>query len=415
MADEPNRLVEQALKKAAEQRRQNAVPELHPATRRMLQDEVKRTYRTGAKREGNWLRAILPHLAVAGAITVVLGVILYGFKSKQETVATASVPEPQPTMEERGRVEQLQKVEAAADASPAPVELGLQVESREEDAKQKEAKDSLKLEGPAQAPATVAPRVQPEGGTEGVNIRRYGLIPAKTEAVAEPEIVRERLVDTNVKFTAEQPAPAKVVIDAAAVPAETLALLTNVEQVPPPPLAQVPVGEAAKAMNLGAAFRRDFVAVTNMGQPAPMMLAKFQLEQLGEQVRFTETNGFVYVGSLISHSSLPKDYFSASNLAEAQVRTTTASTRARPALPGLTPTNYPPPPGTAAWMFRATGFSQTLGREVIFEGQYFDPTNRVPAREQVSTNRPRLEMPTVLGRVTTDGTNWNTVRAVAPR
>lgn len=101
MPDEPNKNVEEQLKSWAQTRRGEAgAPfELHPATRRLLQGEVARTFAKPAAEQpavkGAWWKLLWPRLAVAGSICALL-VILFGlsgptlFKAKSKTERIAA-------------------------------------------------------------------------------------------------------------------------------------------------------------------------------------------------------------------------------------------------------------------------------------------------------------------------------------
>ncbi|HKI72906.1 MAG TPA: hypothetical protein VKA81_11045 [Verrucomicrobiae bacterium] len=117
MPDEPNRNVEDELKAWAQKRRDEAYApfELHPATRKMLQDEVARTFpkksdlaadigRQATLGEpnhpspyvGGWLKKFWPRFALVGSLCValvaVVGILLPGLarsKSKAQQVALA--------------------------------------------------------------------------------------------------------------------------------------------------------------------------------------------------------------------------------------------------------------------------------------------------------------------------------------
>jgi len=117
MPDEPNRNVEDELKAWAQKRRDEAYApfELHPSTRKMLQDEVARTFpkksdlaadigRQATLGEpnhpspyvGGWLKKFWPRFALVGSLCValvaVVGILLPGLarsKSKAQQVALA--------------------------------------------------------------------------------------------------------------------------------------------------------------------------------------------------------------------------------------------------------------------------------------------------------------------------------------
>ena len=80
MPEQPDKSIEEQIKAWAEKRRaETGAPfELHPATRRLLQDEVRRTYPKNsvepASQSRGWLRLIWPRVAVTSSLCLVLGV-----------------------------------------------------------------------------------------------------------------------------------------------------------------------------------------------------------------------------------------------------------------------------------------------------------------------------------------------------
>src|SRR5262245_29665765 len=82
MPEEPNRNVEDQLRAFAQKRRDEGGPpfELHPATRKLLQDEVARTLvkpklAEQPAPEVPWWKILWPRLAIAGSICALLVVI----------------------------------------------------------------------------------------------------------------------------------------------------------------------------------------------------------------------------------------------------------------------------------------------------------------------------------------------------
>ena len=68
MPDEPNKQMDETLRAYAQERRKAPEVSLHPATRNLLQAEVKRAF--GSRSAFPWwrnLRAFWPHLAFGGA------------------------------------------------------------------------------------------------------------------------------------------------------------------------------------------------------------------------------------------------------------------------------------------------------------------------------------------------------------
>src|SRR5439155_23875280 len=100
MPDEPNRNLEEQLAAWARKRRDEAgAPfELHPATRKLLQDEVAQTFPKKsdkpAQKSAGWWRILWPRFAFAGwlclALVAVVGLLLPSLsksKSKGEQIA----------------------------------------------------------------------------------------------------------------------------------------------------------------------------------------------------------------------------------------------------------------------------------------------------------------------------------------
>jgi hypothetical protein len=73
MPEDPNNRMDEMLKTYAEQRRKNPDIQIHPATRRMLQDEVARVYPSSQKKSGalEVLRRFWPQLAIGGALALI--------------------------------------------------------------------------------------------------------------------------------------------------------------------------------------------------------------------------------------------------------------------------------------------------------------------------------------------------------
>ena len=85
MPEDPNTKMDELLRKYAEERRKVADPQMHPATRKMLQGEVSRVYPRSSGGEG-WLgkmRSFWPQYAIGlAAVIVLLGLIIPGQLSK---------------------------------------------------------------------------------------------------------------------------------------------------------------------------------------------------------------------------------------------------------------------------------------------------------------------------------------------
>ena len=99
MPEEPNRNIEEQLKACAQKRRDEAGGplELHPVTRKRLQDEVARTYsvRVGQPApKPDWRALLWPRLALAGSICALLAILVglllpAAYKSKLNSMQLA--------------------------------------------------------------------------------------------------------------------------------------------------------------------------------------------------------------------------------------------------------------------------------------------------------------------------------------
>src|SRR5678815_5934732 len=102
MADEPNTRMDETLKAYAGKRRQEAgAPfDLHPATRRVLQGEVARTYKRAP--EASWLWRVIalwPRIAFAAtciAITVSLVLVVMPKERVMEMAKVSPAPAAEP-------------------------------------------------------------------------------------------------------------------------------------------------------------------------------------------------------------------------------------------------------------------------------------------------------------------------------
>ena len=141
MPDEPNRNVEDQLKTWAQKRREEAEApfELHPATRKMLQEEVARTFRKeldaplGKPKDppsyvgghaGGWLKMFWSRFALTGslcvALVVVVGILFLGItKSKFKSQQLALVRE-----QEKARPSEAARRDAPAQFAPGSSRAG---------------------------------------------------------------------------------------------------------------------------------------------------------------------------------------------------------------------------------------------------------------------------------------------------
>jgi hypothetical protein len=204
MPDEPNRNVEEQLKSWAQKRREEAgAPmELHPATRKLLLDEVTRTYReqnAQQKREPkpSWLMLFLPKpvwalplLVVTAIATSLLLPSLSGAKSKRSRIVELARQN-----EAKQSVEILQRDSLAKDKNKSVESLAPR--------QQMEKTSTSSTETPATPPPASAP-VLNETASAGARAKEAGQ--TKFEKGAET-VVRREVGTEAADAVKQQPTP----------------------------------------------------------------------------------------------------------------------------------------------------------------------------------------------------------------
>src|SRR5688572_29928144 len=90
MADDLNKKMDAMLRAYAKKRGETPVEQMHPATRRMLQDEVRRVHGGSVSARGRW-RVYLPRFAFAAAICLVIGLTAAVLKTSPREQRLAAV------------------------------------------------------------------------------------------------------------------------------------------------------------------------------------------------------------------------------------------------------------------------------------------------------------------------------------
>ena len=126
MPDEPNKKMDEMLRSYAQERRKAPDVPLHPATRNLLQAEVKRVFGSSQPATPWWrnLRAFWPQLTFAGGLCLIFG------------IAVLSLRQPSRTSEQ-SRTETLSVTQKVGKDMSVP-ELAKQVKKVEEPAKPQE-------------------------------------------------------------------------------------------------------------------------------------------------------------------------------------------------------------------------------------------------------------------------------------
>jgi hypothetical protein len=427
MSDQPQRPAEQALRDYAEQRRAQSPPtELHPATRRLLQGEVTRTY--GAKAAPAARPAAVPWLATwwgrlalgAPALAAIVVVVVVLNRERKLHLALNTGPAPAAT----------QEIEAAGKPATAPasteftdaaiagaaaehrsLKVGRDISVATTDAKSETlvGLDEMRRKQPAETPV-------PDRSLRGASLESLNPSGAPDGAFSSTgQVMLTATTATRGGFgvAADKDAvgtPAAP-MSAAAAPAQredksyglqlaergTTKQMARAEPPPPPtaaPTAQSGIAPAAGLAfsKLGAAYsapagqvmnRQQFVQSDdraalrrNFNSPAPSpVLNSFQFENTGHLVQITDADGSVYSGQIVGLAD------AAGPPAEAKAEEQAASQRLRVneslavgtanSFSGNTQLNQSAVAQNI--FFRVQGTNRTLQQPVEFEGNLLLP------------------------------------------
>ena len=413
MPDEPNKKMDEMLRAYAEERRKAANLELHPATRNVLQGEVTRVFgRAPTPRWWKRLRAFWPQLAFGGSLCLILGIAVLSLRqpppTEQKNAVESSVglsdSEASKSVEKKAdQIETLtsQGVPAIStetdrppiDAVAPPENRGLEPERTLTESRERNFTRTVRPQESAGASPRSALRRTESAPAVGREATLADIPPAERETLskAESEVTQAKPIESSRRSTAADDSLAS------GPPANKLAVSA------PAPVAALPgpaISRAVELTNLGAARRLNFVqlSATNSraGAAVPAatpVLAAFQVEQFGTNVRFLDRDGSVYVGALepaAAFATLERKDGSSQNA------------------------------GPANYSFRVQGTNLSLGTDLLFTGQYFEPTNSAPTSLDTFAIAPRAApRPTnqarhlIIGNATIGATNQVPVRAVS--
>lgn len=359
MSSEPNRKIEDLLKRYAEQRKaaSSADFEFHPATRNLLQGEVARTFgKTGTEKKKSSLLLLWPRLAIAGAFTAMLVFTVMMLNKPQRELKVAQSPAeivaPVPV---QSRVVEVSKpdLDASADKAALPTleTAAVQTEpSANLFAKRDDALRSRTLSDETRSEVKLSEPIQPPVPAE-----------RKSEALADKKI------------------PAK------SEAAETFARATSVSGATVAAAPQSPAAESpkyffadAEAQNRWQFVQQDSRAKyrQNLLSPTqPKILQSFDLVRTGGKVRVIESDGSIYDGEILAAAQ------------DKSVEKDSAISRDQ----------------NAEFAFRATGTNQQLNRVVTFTGNFAFTELGALASAQIGT---------IQGKVSIGGTNQFEIRAL---
>lgn len=252
MANEPNNAEEQ-LKQYAAERRQQVPGEIHPATRNVLQGEVRRTY--GSPEEERRARVRLRWLQAFAWLAILAAIPMF-FLPRQPKDETP----------------------AAAPARPGEVTLPTEKKKGEAPIVLSDTKEPV-------APIVVAPPSTPT--------------PTPTMASAPQKVSPKAASKAEAESVATSPRPEP---DAGIAPAVARAQLETRARA----MDSAAVAGAAAANNTKLQFANTI--------PNQQVLNRFQFEQTGVRLKITEANdGSVYSGRIFSQQG-GADHFQAAGL-----------------------------------------------------------------------------------------------------
>ncbi len=424
MSQEPEKEIEKQLREHAAQRRAAAGDqlELHAATRRMLQGEVARTYGTTAapvterKAARSWW-TYWPGLLFASCVVLLLVVILKPGSEEQmglaqlsesapptagaelaptspqpsaDALATApaaspsSVALPQPvTVASPAAFEraELPSRNISATPPPAPTRPMGAVSLSVSPALAKEMKANEAVLHYSTSPA--ASKAQPASAPAAPSVAMT--LPAEPRAsgtaTPQPERKMQRMQEGQFALDASAGAPPAPTAPSAAT-ATSRAKLTIVQSnslrmdtggvyytttVADP--ASNAAGQRFMQTPSRSGMRRNY-----QSPPSPEIMDQFQVQQNGEEVKITDSDGSIYVGNMLlpeaESAAAPRDQF------EKEAARTQMNSDERNRLGSAATTRGalggPVSAGNASRAFRATGLNRTLNQPVVIDGTFLE-------------------------------------------
>jgi hypothetical protein len=421
MPDDLNNKMDEMLRNYAQQRRNVPDPQMHPATRKVLQGEVARLYKKEEKKAGFLAKMgrFWPQYAIGlAAVVVLLGVILPGqLGSKSKPKAN------KPTVVQTTSESDKERSEGIAPPGQAPAELYFKKENEVAQEpqitqlKDQVADTKLKEVERVDVPTPAAP---PSVGRERQLAETSEKSPAKKTESADrgeagvalnapvPANRGVSIVTKNGEQLSRRYAPA---LDAAAA-AQNESSVDKLTKQSKESLALVPaesrsislstMKRVSELTNLGNALRSKFVQInTNPvvavaagaapnGTASPI-LASFQLEQLGEKLRFVDRDGSVYDGQVLTNVPAAEEAKTVVAQSAVQLRVpqqqqsvTTLGAASQPQSQSLFLEN------AVVNNFRAAGMNRTLGKDVVISGLLYERTNQSAAEKSAYQNQQNV-------------------------
>jgi hypothetical protein len=434
MATEPERPIETLLRAAAKKRREEAgAPfELHPADRCLLQGEVARKFARPQPESRSFaaLVALLwPRFAWGVGILAVLGLsvwLLLPLPRHAESEALLARNQPvSEAMPAKAKPAEVANAETPLPSPPAPAsQLGVAPPALAKDTTvaqdERQTRDKLELAAAAQqadqkktvqmqfATRSGTPALAPAGAGGGTYGARYGLaskppppavVPASPGAppavAAAPPAASMALAEGSVKAADDRS-------DQTALQHKSLPMVASANRTAPTPSATsglsgsaVDALKGAKSLAVTQKFVQTAPATTaralldDKTPRAHTVLASFQLEQTGSQLRIVDGDGSVYRGYV--------------QAADANQRERSAKAGA-PAFAGAAKAPAEAPKQTTvfsldsdrlaslSYSFRVAGTNRSLNQQVVFTGDLLTATNLAPLPLAVTNLNTRFAL-----------------------
>ena len=437
MPDDPNKKMDELLKAYAQERRKAPEPNLHPATRKMLQGEVSRVLGS-ANPQRSWLhrfRTFWPQIAFGTSLCLILGIAVFSLRQPPpspaqqklsdekalgeknvkaaEDASLAVLPAPEQDTPvllkkkdelERQESEELRQVELRLLKREQPQPVPQAPEPVKERFVLQEAQEAQKAQVQAPAPTTLQRDSASSGGIGGG--ARSKPMPSQAQSTrvetlqdqfgAKPATATEFYTVDKAAASPPTPVDSEARSRAASSPSQLAPTASSgapsvsgpsanaVAGLPPANVAnrglQISTAEklarANEMTNLGAARRLQFVQLTSA--PAPTLSTVAAPTALFTSFQMEQLGKDIRF--LENDGSV---YFGiidqATNLTGQVVAGTTLAERRlderlyEQKASSTAATNPP------AFSFTAQGTNLTLGKSIVLTGQYFERTNAGPS------------------------------------
>jgi hypothetical protein len=335
MADQPERPIEKLLRECGKRRPPPDALELHPASRRLLQDEVARTYRRKEARVRWFGPRLLPKLAwgICTTLSVVALAVWLSVRSERPTESDQTFARNEKIL------------------TPAAPANGL--------VRQKKTEAIPALQSNLSLADNLRTAAQEPVASTALNVPSTGPLQADGRTMVSMNLAEQELArDAAAKSEFAAAAPS-----AASVPTAPVGgvYFYGVASTAAPVLKQT--SQSTSVQN----FVRE-VPKAGDGQQAQPILASFKFEQTGSEIRIIDQDGSVYLGSLgafqhqLSLRTARKDQ--------------PVATRSLGPIPA---TKTSSGPAAVTWpqeyTFHVVGTNRTLGGLVSFDGTWSTLTN----------------------------------------